>query len=449
MIHSPKVLWGEGLFLRPQHFQRQDAYHEWRLNQARQALHPYAWGLMHLRIDQDALQSGVLRVLEIRAILPDGEIVNAPGNDPLPAAVSLADKSLEGTEIVFHLALAGFRAGGGNTADATTARESGARYLMHSEPAADWYTRSAEADVVVLHPSACLVADHEPREHLVSLPVLKLRRSSTGRFELDARFMPPCISIESSAHLTLRLRRLLDALQAKCDALYGFHREPSKHIIEFRSGDVASFWLLHTAGSAYAELAHFLHQPGLHPERLFQALLGLAGALLTFSKIYRLSDLPTYDHHAPGTSFDRIDHLLRELLETVISTRYVMLVLQEVRPSFHQARLDAEQIKSQSQLILGVSAALPPTELVETVPVRFKVGAPDDVEKLVLSAMPGVPLVHLPQVPAAVPVKPNTYYFSLDARGSLYERMLQAQSLSLYVPSGLPDLQIELIAVSP
>ena len=34
MIPTSKVLWGEGLFLRPQHFQQQDAYHEWRLSQA-------------------------------------------------------------------------------------------------------------------------------------------------------------------------------------------------------------------------------------------------------------------------------------------------------------------------------------------------------------------------------------------------------------------------------
>ena len=47
-------------------------------------------------------------------------------------------------------------------------------------------------------------------------------------------------------------------------------------------------------------------------------------------------------------------------------------------------------------------------ELVEVVPLRFKVGAPDDVEKLVLSAMPGVRLAHAPQVPAAVPVRPDT-----------------------------------------
>jgi type VI secretion system protein ImpJ len=66
----------------------------------------------------------------------------------------------------------------------------------------------------------------------------------------------------------------------------------------------------------------------------------------------------------------------------------------------------------------------------------------------VLSAMPGVRLVHSPQVPSALPVKPDTYYFAVDNKSPLYERMLQAQSLSIYVPSGIQNLQLELLAVT-
>jgi type VI secretion system secreted protein VgrG len=79
------------------------------------------------------------------------------------------------------------------------------------------------------------------------------------------------------------------------------------------------------------------------------------------------------------------------------------------------------------------------------VPLRFKVGAPDDVEKFVLSAMPGVRLSHAPQVPAALPVRPDTYYFTLESKGQMYERMMQAQSISIYVPSGIRELRLELV----
>ena len=55
-----KVFWGEGLFLRPQHFQRQDAYHEARLQDLAGNLHPHPWGIRRLRFDTQALATGTL-----------------------------------------------------------------------------------------------------------------------------------------------------------------------------------------------------------------------------------------------------------------------------------------------------------------------------------------------------------------------------------------------------
>jgi len=90
---------------------------------------------------------------------------------------------------------------------------------------------------------------------------------------------------------------------------------------------------------------------------------------------------------------------------------------------------------------------MPPAELVETVPMRIKLGAPDDVEKIVISALPGIRLTAATQVPAAVPVRPGSYYFAIEPRGPLYERMLKAQSIVIYVPSSFRELKLELIAV--
>jgi type VI secretion system protein ImpJ len=51
-------------------------------------------------------------------------------------------------------------------------------------------------------------------------------------------------------------------------------------------------------------------------------------------------------------------------------------------------------------------------------------------------------------VPPAVPVKPGACYFTLQTRGSLYDRMLQARSIAIYAPSGIPELKLDLIAVT-
>ena len=72
-----------------------------------------------------------------------------------------------------------------------------------------------------------------------------------------------------------------------------------------------------------------------------------------------------------------------------------------------------------------------------------------DASPLFENALPGVRLVHAAQVPAAIPVRPGSHYFSVEARGPLYERMLKAQSMMIYVPAGIQDLKLELIAVAP
>jgi type VI secretion system protein ImpJ len=448
LIQSSKVLWGEGLFLRPQHFQRQDAYHEWRLAEVSGALHPYAWGLRGCKLDVDALASGVLRFTELRLIFPDGELYSAPQEDDLPPPVSLESIPAGTSELVFHATLAQMRSNGSNFSGNAAEPDASLRFTQHNLNAPDWFTGAAQSELSVLRRCVRVLADTEPRDHLVSLPVCRLRRSATGPFEIDPRFIPPSLSIGSVPVLHAMLRRLLDSLQAKVDALYGFHREPSRHVIEFRSGDIASFWLLHTASSAFAALSHYLHHPALHPERLYERMLELAGALMTFSRSFSLADLPPYQHAAPGPCFARLDQVIRELLETVISTKYFSIALEEVKPSFHHGRLESDKISAATTFYLGVQAALSPSEIVDVVPQRFKVGAPDDVEKLVLSAMSGVRLTHAPQVPAAIPVRPNAYYFAVDPRGPLYERMLAAQTITIYVPAGIADLRLELFALN-
>ncbi|PCE29567.1 type VI secretion system baseplate subunit TssK [Burkholderia ubonensis] len=447
MSYSAKVLWGEGLFLRPQHFQRQDAYHEARLFESIQAIQPYNWGVRTVRVDRDALGSNVLRLAELSLVFPDGALYAAPQADDLAPPVAL-DTLPEGiNEFVFYLALHPLRENGANYND-DPATGFTTRFVSEQTSVADNFTDAAEADVTFLKTQVKLIAHSEPRDQLLSVPLVRVRRTATSGFEIDDSFVPPCLAIEASPILHQRLRQLIDALQAKVNALYGFHREPSKNIIEFRSGDIASFWLLHTANAAFATLAHLHQHAALHPERLFQELLRLAGQLMTFSKGYTLADLPAYRHDDPGPGFARLDLILRELLDTVISTRYFAITLDEVRPSFHLGRLDSGKIDEKTAFYLAVSADLPSVELVEAVPARFKVGAPDDVDKLVLSAMPGVRLAYTPQVPPAIPVRPGACYFALDARGPLYERMLQAQSAMIYAPTGINDLKFELIAVT-
>jgi type VI secretion system protein ImpJ len=444
---TSKVLWGEGLLLRPQHFQRQDQYHEHRLNESIKAVHPYAWGVEQLQVDRDALANNVLRILEVSLRFQDGELYDAPGADALPETVDLSLLQPSQQSVTYYAALPAFKPFGGNFSQPGQATNT-ARFVQANQDAPDLYTQAASVQLAHLKTTVRLVSEFEPRDSYIHFPLLRLRRAATGGFEMDAAFVPPSLTVASAPILFLQLRRLLDALQAKVSALYGHHREPSRNVIEYRSGDMSSFWLLHTASSAYAALTHHVHHPGLHPERLFEQLLGVAGGLMTFSKSWTLADLPAYQHNDPGPSFAKLHLIIRELLDTVISSKYFAIGLNEVRPSYYIGMLDSGKIDDKTTFYIAVSANIPTLELVDVVPLRFKVGAPDDVEKFVLSALPGVRLQYAPQLPAAVPVRPDTCYFMLEAKGQMYERMLQAQSISIYVPSGIKELKLELLAVA-
>ncbi|MGV7210264.1 type VI secretion system baseplate subunit TssK [Oxalobacteraceae bacterium A2-2] len=437
-----RLLWGEGEFLHPQHFQQQDRYHEAHLLQLGRTLQPFLWGVRGIEWDREALALNKLRLLSLRAIFPDGEMVDAPASAPAPPALDLAAIAPATQEFICYAALPALAASG-NVAD------TGARYRVRRCPCSDQHGTAADTDIASLQPVLRLVSDQETLGGYDHLPLARLRRTVSGAFEPDPAFIPPALAIDGAPRLRQLLDLLLDALQAKIHALQGHMREPSRNVIEFRSGDVSSFWLLHTASTAAAGLAHLARHGALHPERLYAAMLALAGALMTYSKHYTLAHLPPYRHEDLGGCFGELDRIIRDLLDTVISTRYFAIALNEDKPGYHGGKLDSGRIGPHTALYLAVGASLPAHELVEVAPLRIKAGAPDDVAQCVLSAMPGVRLTHAPQVPAAIPVRPETCYFALENKGTLYERMLKAQSICIYVPAGIPDLRLELIAVAP
>jgi type VI secretion system protein ImpJ len=75
-----KVVWSEGLFLRPHHFQQQDRYFERYVETRCQALVPHSWGFTELEIERDLLSIGKFG-LRRAAASSDGTPVRMPDDD--------------------------------------------------------------------------------------------------------------------------------------------------------------------------------------------------------------------------------------------------------------------------------------------------------------------------------------------------------------------------------
>ncbi|MET0606948.1 MAG: type VI secretion system baseplate subunit TssK, partial [Beijerinckiaceae bacterium] len=86
-----KVLWKEGLFLRPHHLQQNDRYHEHLLESRVRHVTPYPWGFSAIEIDRDLLQQRKFALRRASGILPDGTPFDMPADSPLPLPVEVPE----------------------------------------------------------------------------------------------------------------------------------------------------------------------------------------------------------------------------------------------------------------------------------------------------------------------------------------------------------------------
>lgn len=444
-----KILWAEGLTLGPHQFQQQDLYHEARLHRMATSINSNLWGIADVKWRMEDLTKNSLRADSMSLIFQDGEIYDAPAADLLPAPVSLSKLPANETVFTFYAALPMLKPYGGNLPVAGGHLD-GARYTQADSDTPDLYSEGISIDVAYLKKSVQLMSHLEPLDSYLHFPVVQVRRVSGGGFEIEPAFMPPALSIAATAGLPLMLENLLGKLKTKIESLYERHRQTNKDVFEFHSGDISSFWMLHAVSVASASLADLAQSSEQHPRRLFEALLALAGGLLAFSTKYTHADLPKYNHTDPAQHFVTLDRIIRDLVDTVISSKYfiIPLIKDEKISPHHRGALDAAKIDKSVALCLAVNADMPALELVAAVPRLLKIGSPDDVGRIVAAALSGVGLVHMAQVPPAIPVRPNTYYFSIENKGMLYENMMKAQSIAIYAPAGLNGLKLELIAIT-
>ena len=86
-----KVLWQEGMFLSPQHFQQADRFHQGQLAQVLHAVAGFAYGIQHLDVDRQALAAGDLGLLAGDGVFPDGTPFRFSDPNELPPARPIAE----------------------------------------------------------------------------------------------------------------------------------------------------------------------------------------------------------------------------------------------------------------------------------------------------------------------------------------------------------------------
>jgi type VI secretion system protein ImpJ len=105
-----KVVWSEGMFLRPQHFQQQDRYLEAFVRQSCSPLRPYGWGVTELVLDRETLALGKVAITSAKGLLPDGTPFSIPDHDPPPVPLDI-DATARDVRVMLALPLRPHRHG--------------------------------------------------------------------------------------------------------------------------------------------------------------------------------------------------------------------------------------------------------------------------------------------------------------------------------------------------
>jgi len=443
-----KVLWSEGLFLTPHHFQHWDRYHEDLLNFRLRALTPFTWGAVELQFNEQSLENGVFELQRCRAVLPDGLAIDVPEMDSSPASRSFVDLFPPAQDAMdVFLAIPIMRGGSANVSMSEEQQNPMARYSQIQMNVADQNTGENSSPVAVASKNLRLVFGEESLENHTALKIAEIRRTPEGTYVLDRSYIPPALSITAAQPLTDIVHRLIEVLSAKSTTLGDQRRQKGHGVVDFTTSDVANFWLLHTVNSYIPLMMHYNQVQRIHPEQLFLAMASLAGELLTFVTEGHPSELPKYIHTDLTKTFTELDTKLRVLLETVIPTRCVPIPLERTKESLYIGRILDERLPANAEFFLAVRAKITEAQLIERVPRKSKIASVDTINYLLGQALPGVLLRPVPIPPGPVPVRMGFKYFRLEKLGTYWDTIAASKNICIYFPAEFPELRLELYAV--
>ncbi|WP_421198443.1 type VI secretion system baseplate subunit TssK [Aeromonas enteropelogenes] len=441
MSSRNRVIWREGLFIKPQHFQQQQRHSDYALHARLSALSDYFYGLQSLAINEDYLGFGRIALVGATGILPDGTVFNIPNDDVLPTPLEVTDASVANQKVYLALPLSvsGVNEVGQGGQVAT-------RLQAHRHDVRDLHSEGG--DVVSLEVgrvSLRLMLEREDRSAYASLAIARiLDKRPDGGLVLDPNFMPCSISVSAIPALKRFLGESAGLVAERARSLSQRIAAPGQQGV----ADVAEFMMLQLLNRAQPQLSHLARLGTLHPERLHEALVQLCGDLMTFTDESRLPpEFPAYRHDDQQVSFEPVMLALRQALSTVLSPRAVSIQLRKHQYGIVVAMVNESELMQSADFVLAVRARMPQEQLRKQLLQQTKVASSDKIRELISLQLPGIPLLPLPVAPRQLPYHAGYSYFQLDRQSPAWQMLAVSNTLAFHIAGDFPELDMQLWAI--
>lgn len=442
MSFDSKVVWSEGMFLNPQHFQQQERYLERYINGKLDAAGAYLWGVSEFEIDQELLKLGKLSVAKARGIFPDGTPFSIPDLNPPPPVIDLPENL---HDVVVHLGIPVRRPG---AVDVTQDRDaqSYARYLSSAFPVRDiTQDGSDNVNIDVAELRFKMMLDSEDLSGYASIGVLKITETREDKsIILDDQFVPSCLDINVSNKLSGFLTELVGLLKHRADAIAGRLADTGRG----GTAEIADYMMLQLINRIEPLANHLTTIRGLHPLVMYTETLQMVGELSTFvTKEKRPPKFAPYLHENLTQTFAGVMGGLRQCLSMVYEQTAVSLPLVEKKYGIRVSEITDRSMLSSGQYILSARADVAEDTLRSRLPAQIKIGPVERIRQLVNAAMPGIQLKPLAVAPRQIPYRAGYSYFELEKNSNFWKELQNSGGFALHIGGDFPGLELEFWAV--
>jgi type VI secretion system protein ImpJ len=437
-----RVVWNEGLFIKPQHFQQQQRYTEYLIDERIGAASRYLYGVAEISLNPEYLSFGRIAVERAVGVMPDGTVFRIPQEDVLPEALVIVDSSLSNQVVYLAIPL---RSDSITEISWPDSAGSG-RYESLRHEVRDIHTLQGDSTTIDVSPVRMrLMLEKEDRSAYASIAIARiLEKRPDGSVILDQDFIPCHLNVTS-----------VPPLHRFIGEMAGLMRERAKNIAQ-RIGapsqggvaDVSDFMLLQALNRMQPQLQHISRLRSLHPERLYENLTSMCGELSSFTDESRLSpEFTSYNHDMPLGSFLPVMSMLRQSLSIVLEPRAVSLQLHKRKYGLMVAPVQDPSLVNDADFILAVRAKMPLDELRKLFIQQTKVASVEKIRELISLQLPGIPITPLPVAPRQLPYHAGYTYYQLDKTSQAWMMLANSSGFAFHVAGEFPDIDLQFWAI--
>jgi type VI secretion system protein ImpJ len=438
-----KVLWTEGLFLQPHHFQQADRYTEALVTGLARRVRPYAWGVSALDIDVEALKVGQFALKSCAGLTQDGTVFRMPAAEDHPPALEVPETI---KDCVVYLTVPQRREGAVEV-DLSGAELSASRLRPAEVEVTDTmgqHKKPAMLGVGKLRLQFALAVDDMADR--LAIPVARIIEVRPDKeIVLDQAFIPSCVDVRAAQPLEGFVRELEGLLSHRMQALAGRLSEGAgaRGVAE-----VSDFLLLTVINRMLPIVRHMAQIENLHPEDFYRTCVGLAGELSVFMTSEKTApEFPPYKHDDLTRSFAPVIRNLRQYLSSVLEQTAIPIKLEERKYGISVGVIADRKLLGNAGFVLAVDADTPAEDVRRHFAGQAKIGPVEEIRQLVNSALPGITLRPMPVAPRQIPYHAGVVYFELDSASPYWGKMTTSGGIAVHVSGQYPGLKMELWAI--